>query len=315
MVNLRQGIACTNVLCAILAYNLSLAFAFSLPNPTTQTHHRLDKQSHLTSKNKQRSHRQPFAVVLNQQAREESIPVRESSDKSNNLLLSFKNVANQKRSKFLLGTAAAISLVFSQRLLLSQLLFNALEGYKGALVTKPLRTKVLTGASLAVIGDYLAQLKEGLSSKGGQYNIPRAASFAAFDSCYRMFQHVAIPQIVKYGQGNLFYAMFKMLPMVSLPFCTAMERTFLYQFVLIPFFYYPVFFTFTGFMQGLSLEDTVNRAKTTFLPCWKRNLLFWIPTQMVMFGLISENWQIPFVCVMGILWSMILSVVAGKVTK
>jgi len=36
---------------------------------------------------------------------------------------------------------------------------------------------------------------------------------------------------------------------------------------------------------------------------------------MVMFGLISENWQIPFVCVMGILWSMILSVVAGKATK
>jgi len=275
MVNLRQGIACTNALCAILAYcNLSLAFALSLPNPTTQTRHRLDKQSNLTSKNKQRSHRQPFAVVLNQQSRQESIPAPESSsDSSNNLLLSLKNVASQKRSKLLLGTAAAISLVLSQRLPLSQLLFNALEGYKGALVTKPLRTKVFTGASLAVIGDYLAQLKEGLSSKGGQYNIPRAASFAAFDSCYRMFQHVAIPQIVKYGQGNLFYAMFKMLPMVSLPFCTAMERTFLYQFGLIPFFYYPVFFTFTGFMQGLSLEDTVNRAKTTFFPCWKRNLL------------------------------------------
>ncbi len=65
-------------------------------------------------------------------------------------------------------------------------------------------------------------------------------------------------------------------------------------------------------MQGLSLNETIQRAKTSFLPCMKRNLLFWIPCQMVMFGLIEEKWQIPFVSVMGILWSLILSVTAGK---
>ena len=119
------------------------------------------------------------------------------------------------------------------------------------------------------------------------------------------------------GKGKLFHAILSKLPLINptLAFTAAMERTFLYQFFLIPFFYYPIFFTFTGFIQGLSLKETWERAKVSFFPCWKRNLLFWIPTQMIMFGLIVERWQIPFVCVMGIIWSMILSVVAGKATQ
>jgi len=31
-----------------------------------------------------------------------------------------------------------------------------------------------------------------------------------------------------------------------------------------------------------------------------------------MFGLIDDKWQIPFACVMGMLWSTILSVTAGN---
>ena len=68
-------------------------------------------------------------------------------------------------------------------------------------------------------------------------------------------------------------------------------------------------------MQGLSVKETIQRAKVSFFPCWKRNLMFWIPVQMVMFGLIVERWQIPFVCVMGIIWSLILSVTAGAAGK
>jgi len=155
---------------------------------------------------------------------------------------------------------------------------------------------------------------------GKEYDVPRAASFAAFDSCYRLFQHNIIPFIIKLGQGNVFASMFSMIAgKESIAFFAAMERTFLYQFILFPFVYYqfilipfPVFFTFTGFMQGLDARESLDRAKVTFLPCWKRNLIFWIPTQMVMFGLVAEQWQIPYACVMGIAWSLILSVTAGN---
>ena len=242
-----------------------------------------------------------------------------SADNSN-ILLS-ENDAVKKRVVFastLAGTAAVTGLFLNHQII-SQAVLTALRAYEGSLVKNPLRTKVMTGATLAAFGDYLAQLKE-MREANKEYNVPRAVSFAAFDSCYRLFQHVAIPFIVMLGQGRVFHKLLSSIPLVtmkesSLAFTAAMERTCLYQFVLIPFFYYPIFFTFTGLMQGLNLKETFERAKKSFLPCWKRNLLFWIPTQMVMFGLISENWQIPFVCVMGILWSMILSVVAGRVTK
>ena len=86
----------------------------------------------------------------------------------------------------------------------------------------------------------------------------------------------------------------------------------MYQLGVIPLFYYPVFFSFTGIMQGLSIKQSYERAKANFFSCWRTNLKFWIPIQLVMFGLIDEKWQIPFVCVMGLIWSTILSVIAGK---
>jgi Mpv17 / PMP22 family len=79
--------------------------------------------------------------------------------------------------------------------------------------------------------------------------------------------------------------------------------------------YYPVFFAFTGHIQGLSPRESLVRARQYFLRCWRRNLMFWIPTQMVLFGVVSDNWQIPFACLMGVLWSAILSLTAGKTTK
>lgn len=244
-----------------------------------------------------------------------------SADNSNNNLLSENDEAVKKRvfvATTLAGTAAVTGLFLNHQLI-SQAVLAALRAYEGSLVKNPLQTKVMTGATLATVGDYLAQMKE-MRETNKEYNVPRALSFAAFDSCYRLFQHRAIPFIVMLGQGQVIHKLLSSIPLVtmkesSLAFTAAMERTFLYQFILIPFFYYPIFFTFTGLMQGLNLKETFERAKKSFLPCWKRNLIFWIPTQMVMFGLISENWQIPFVCVMGILWSMILSVVAGRVTK
>ena len=237
---------------------------------------------------------------------------------SNDIMLTETDDAIKKRvfvATTLAGTAAVTGLFLNHQII-SQAVLTALRAYEGSLVKNPLRTKVMTGATLAAFGDYLAQMKE-MKVTNREYNVPRALSFAAFDSCYRMFQHAAIPFIVMLGQGHVFHNLLSSIPLVtmsesSLAFTAAMERTFLYQFGLIPFFYYPIFFTFTGLMQGLSLKETFQRAKKSFLPCWKRNLIFWIPTQMIMFGMISDNWQIPFVCVMGILWSMILSVVAGK---
>jgi len=293
----------SNALLAAAAVSLHHAVAFALPAAQTQA---LDAP--------QTQRRPAFKL---EQSTFKLNPLKQSAAPNEaSLSIDANDVAGGKRgvAKKAVVFSTLAALILSQHKLVTRLLATAWRGYESSLSARPLPTKVLTGASLAVMGDYLAQAKEMRRLDGRGYDVPRAASFAAFDSCYRLFQHNIIPFIIKLGQGNVFASAFSMVGIgkESIAFFAAMERTFLYQFILIPFVYYPVFFTFTGFMQGLNARESLDRAKVTFLPCWKRNLIFWIPTQMVMFGLVAEQWQIPYACVMGIAWSLILSVTAGK---
>jgi hypothetical protein len=79
--------------------------------------------------------------------------------------------------------------------------------------------------------------------------------------------------------------------------------------------YYPVFYASTGLVQGLTVEETLTRAKETFLPLMKRNLIFWIPTQFAVFGFAQENLQIPMLIVCGLIWTIILSLSAGNANE
>ncbi len=212
------------------------------------------------------------------------------------------------------------------------------EAYSQCLVTNPLVTKVLTGAVLATLGDALAQ-----AGDNKPYDAARASSFAAFDSCYRVFQHAAFPFVIGNCQGRVLSRLISALPGLTVeatPALAVFERVFTYQMCVVPLLYYPgtsvstlytctrlrihanviysvavVFFALTGYMQGLDAKGSFQRAKANFLPCWKKNLMFWVPIQAVMFGLIPQRFQVSFTCVMGILWSLILSLMAGKAKK
>jgi len=97
----------------------------------------------------------------------------------------------------------------------------------------------------------------------------------------------------------------------SLHILAASEQTFISQFVIIPTIYYPVFFAVTGAVQGLSVQETVDRAKDTFLPLMQRNLAFWVPVQFLAFAFVEENLQIPILIACGLVWTIILSAFAG----
>lgn len=45
----------------------------------------------------------------------------------------------------------------------------------------------------------------------------------------------------------------------------------------------------------------------------KRNWTFWLPVQYFQFGYVDEPLQIPFLCVVGLAWTFILSIFAGSV--
>lgn len=186
-------------------------------------------------------------------------------------------------------------------------IFDPLSGYKELLKTYPLPTKMMTGATLAVCGDAIAQSKDA----DAEYDKRRAASFAAFDMAYRALQHFAFPIIVAYCHGQILGS----LPVVgSLDSSqlAAMEQTLASQLGIVPFLYYPAFFTISGAIQGISAEASWARAVDTFVPLMKRNLLFWIPVQFIQFGYIQEDLQIPFLSCAGLAWTFILSVYAGS---
>jgi hypothetical protein len=170
-----------------------------------------------------------------------------------------------------------------------------------------------TGAVLATLGDAIAQ-----SQTGEPYDTRRATSFATFDVAYRAAQHMLFPLIVTHCQGHLLTSLLGAIaPQLlshtdSTMYAAAMEQTLASQLGIVPFLYYPVFFTLTGMVQGLSGEQSLTRAKENFLPLMKRNLLYWIPVQFVQFAFVETSLQIPFLCVCGLLWTFLLSIMAGS---
>ena len=184
---------------------------------------------------------------------------------------------------------------------------SAIQGYQHALQTDALKTQVETGVTLAVLGDAIAQKTQSPEP----YNVNRAASFAAFDACYRTVQHYLYPPMIAACHGAVLGTLLPNNP----HFAAAMEQALVSQVVIIPIAYYPVFFAITGAVQGLTVKETVTRAKESFWPLMKRNWLFWIPVQFAVFGFVpQEDAQISILIACGLVWTIILSALAGAAT-
>ena len=84
------------------------------------------------------------------------------------------------------------------------------------------------------------------------------------------------------------------------------------QLVVVPIIYYPLFFGVTGAVQGLTASASLARARANFVSLTLRNWKFWIPAQLAQFAFLGEEWQVPYTCVMGLVWNIILSAAAGE---
>lgn len=201
--------------------------------------------------------------------------------------------------------------------------------YKQTLSAHPLETKMITGGVLAIVGDAIAQFQTKDGEEVISYDTRRAISFVAFDMCYRALQQVSFPGIAQSCRGDFLLKGVQSIPPLANTltssvattghdlqhYLSAFEQTCAFQFLIVPFLYYPVFFALTGVVQGLTTTQSIDRAKQSFLPLMKRNLLFWIPVQFITFAFIEGDLQIPLLCVSGLLWTIILSVSAGSATK
>mmetsp|Transcript_20411 Transcript_20411/g.58571 ORF Transcript_20411/g.58571 Transcript_20411/m.58571 type:complete len:350 (-) Transcript_20411:95-1144(-) len=181
-----------------------------------------------------------------------------------------------------------------------------LKSYSQLLVTHPLETKAGTAAILAAAGDAIAQ-KSSDASK--DYDPTRGASFALFAAMYTgAFQHYW------FGWENtkLSFVAAELSPALALFFASSaavlpIAKLVLNQFVVVPFLYMPLFFALTGYMAGLTQEESLDRAKQMYGQILVRNYWYWLPVQFVQFALIAPEWQIPYVCGASLIWTIILS--------
>merc|ERR1712194_109726 len=113
------------------------------------------------------------------------------------------------------------------------------------------------------------------------------------DASYRAVQQLTYPPLIAEFQGQHILGFLADLGYGSSPVSQALfgpiEQTLISQLVIIPTVYYPVFFMITGIIQGLTFQENLDRAKTTFIPSMKRNLLFWIPVQFIAFAYIPQD--------------------------
>lgn len=183
--------------------------------------------------------------------------------------------------------------------------------YKLALVQNPLATKLVTGGMLALLGDAMAQK----TKQAKAYDTKRAISFCLFDISYRAMQHWIFPWITKTCRGQYSMGLLSKMGLnagTDAALWSAVESTLFNQLVIVPLFYYPTFFTVTALMQGLTFSQGLERARSTILPLMKRSYSFWLPLQFLQFRFIPEVYQIPVICVITLMWTVILSMTAAK---
>ena len=187
---------------------------------------------------------------------------------------------------------------------LSALAFSpgaAFAAYTRLLESDPVATKIATAAVLGAAGDAVAQLTEAAQKRSEPlfaFDANRALSMVAFSAVYTgAFQAWWIGTL----QENVHLAD---------PIADAAVKTGLCQFGTIPLVYMPTFFLITGAVRGMDLQTAVENAKAQYFRIYFRNVGYWIPVQMVQFFYLPQEWHIPFLCVAGFVWSIILSSVA-----
>lgn len=187
------------------------------------------------------------------------------------------------------------------------------DAYSQAITTAPLPTAALTASTLALAGDYVAQS----SSQSATFDTRRAAAFGIFGALYTgLFQYNLFQFLIVNLDGTHLEQLVETAGLASvLPDTTlfgAVERTLINQLLIIPSLYYPFFFLVTGLAYRETLDQIKERAQSVYLPLLKRNVAFWVPVQFIQFAYVDPDLQLPYVCVAGLIWNIILSVVASS---
>lgn len=213
---------------------------------------------------------------------------------------------------------------------------HVLHVYGNALAQYPVTTKATTSGILATVGDAIAQVSTQNDNDGKpfSYDYSRALYFLAFGAAYTgIFQHfwfdflgnhicqwgealklwgpsrAAIPveDVYELNEWWMYFDVVSVLESSPSNAAVATAKLAVNQFLMIPSVYMPLFFAVTGSLAKLDLEESTERAKNMYIPLLKRNYFYWLPIQFFQFLVVPANFQILFISLASLLWTVILS--------
>ena len=185
--------------------------------------------------------------------------------------------------------------------------------YSELLQSHPIATKSSTAAVLSCLGDAIAQYGAAVNNKQEEfeYDTKRGAAFFAFGGLYTgFFQHFWF----RYLNAHIMVSDTSGLPWDA-PTLTAASKVVINQCCAIAGLYMPTFFVLTAWLGDMSANEGWDRAKTMYAPLVLRNWTFWFPTQFVQFSVIPDAWHIPYLSVMSLIWTVILSTLGNVSSK
>jgi len=187
----------------------------------------------------------------------------------------------------------------SKLLSLTKFTTTAFTGYNNLLIKYPLRTKILTSACFAGLGDYFCQtLIEGRSSKNPQkpYNYRRTLLMTSMSICYGT-------PILHYWYNAVFTIADKLvknkkyLPLVA----TALD-----EMIFSPPYYAGWLFT-VEFMDKHDNEKCVQNVKEKWWSAVVADWKLWPLATLVNFTFVPHHYRILFVNFVGVFWGVYMS--------
>jgi protein Mpv17 len=216
---------------------------------------------------------------------------------------------------------------------------NLLHLYKNWLTQYPVETKAITSGILATAGDAIAQIS---SSNDEDYDYARGLCFLMFGALYTgVFQHfwfdflsdhisqwgemlqvwgpsrasIPVEDVYSLQEWWNYFDVVSTLENPPSQTTIATAKLAVNQFLIVPSLYMPLFFAVTGSLAKLDFDGSMERARSMYIPLIKRNYFFWLPMQFVQFLFIPADWQILYISLASLLWTVILSSIATEQPK
>lgn len=188
-------------------------------------------------------------------------------------------------------------------------LYNLAQFYSTCLHHYTVLTQALTTATLACLGDAIAQQQQNT-----RYDTGRGMTFFLWGAVYTgVFQHVWFAYLSAHVQ-----AAFAVMDQESvlmdnyIHMKIALVQVLLNQFVIVPILYVPLFLFVTS---NFGVHAAWQRARAMYWTLLWRNYAFWLPVQWLEFCCIHQEWQIPFQSVAALVWTTVLSLTSNSNTN